>query len=279
MTITSADLMVMLRASMNAPSRPSPGYVVGELESPTGGRRADALFLPLGHARRGEIHGYEFKISRSDLITELNDPMKADPWLRYCNSWNLLVSDAAIVSGLTIPDAWGILAPPATGRRALTVIRPAPKLAPLTVKDPALLQVIARLYYGDGVTEARLLWRLERAESMAANHDIMRDRALTAERKLGTIDPTTRRPHRDLVEDLVHELDGRWTDDYRQKILETFTARELADLLTDLARLRHLTATLAAAAAADLADLEKVHGERGNRLKAARKILTARTPN
>jgi len=274
MTLTSHDLMVMLRASMHAPSRPSPGYVVGELEAPSSGRRADALFFPLGHARRGEIHGYEFKVSRSDLLTELADPMKADPWLRYCTTWNLLVSDAKLVQGLEIPEAWGILAPPPANRRALTVVRPAPKLRPTTAMTPALMQVIARLYYGgEGLTDERAA---QLREDLAAAHDLereWRDKAHDLERRLAAVDPSSRNPNRDLIDDVVRKLARLWTPDYRGYVLAQFPADRLVELLTDVDALEALVQNLAAAADRDLKDLEQVHVTRGMRLKQARQQL------
>lgn len=278
MTITSNDLMVLLRASMNAPSRPSPGYIVGELEAPTGGRRADALFFPLGHTRRGEIHGYEFKISRSDLLTELADPMKADPWLRYCTTWNLLVSDPKIVQGLDIPEAWGILAPPATNRRALTVIRPAPKLRPTTAMSPALMQAIARLYYGgDGLTDERVADLRDTLDSALQREQAAREQARLAEQRLAAADPSAHNPNRDLIDDVVRKLAHRWSKDYSGYVLKNFPAERLAELLCDIDELESLRSTLAAAADRDLKDLEQVHATRGMRLKQARQQIDGMT--
>lgn len=272
---TSNDLMGMLRASMNAPSRPSPGYVVGELKAPNSERRADALFFPLDHARRGEIHGYEFKISRSDLLTELADPMKADPWLRYCTTWTLFVSDPALVRGLDIPEAWGIVAPPSGNRkRALTVLRPAPKLSPV-VATPALMQAIARLYYGaDGLTDERVQGLREQLQSAQQREYALINRATDAERRLARLDPSQKPDsNRALVDAVVDRLSNVWLPGYSSKVLEQWGVERLVALLTDIGTLEGLRAELAETTSRDLADLEQVHETRGYRLKAARRQL------
>lgn len=270
---TSSDLMEMLRASMNAPSRPSPGYLVGEIEAPDSLRRADALFLPLGHERRGQIHGYEFKISRADLRTELLDPMKADPWLRYCNTWTLFVSNAEIINGFEIPESWGIVAPPARPRsRALTVIRPAAKLTPID-QTRAFGKIIARLYYGgDGYTDERVKSMHERLESYEQQTIELARRATDAERRLATADPSQRNPNRELIDEIVAGVARAWTPDYRRTI-ERYTSERLIEMLSDVAALEGLRDRLAEQAERDLQDLETVHQERGRRLQQARKTL------
>jgi hypothetical protein len=270
---TSADLMGMLKASMHPPSRPSPGYVVGELNDPTGNRRADALFVPLGHATRGQIHGYEFKVSRSDLIVELRDPMKADPWLRYCTYWRLFVSDPAIIAGLEIPEEWGIVAPPKKAGRALTVIRPAPKLKPVAGL-PAFLVICARLYYGDGPADERIKNLTQQLERSRNDADTWRTTALEAQRDLRQLDPAVKDADRDLVNGIVQHIRAKY--DYPSAL--EMGAERLGDLLRDTARLERLRDELAEADERALADLEMVHRQRGARLQHARDQLEGRRP-
>lgn len=201
---TSAEMVAMLRGHLGgAPSKPEPGFFLGELEAPLGLRRADALWLPLDSQRRGQLWGYEIKVSRSDVMAELVDPTKADAWLRYCDRWWLVISDPALIAGLDIPEHWGILGPP-TGRskRLMTVLRPAPALKPAT-REPAFAKVLTRLFYGDGTTESELrdLRRtIEYRDRELAGRDD-RLRVLTAEiQKLGG---RTSSHDREQVEQLV----------------------------------------------------------------------------
>jgi hypothetical protein len=92
-----------------------PGWqVFTELANGTGSRarrRADAVAMGMWPSRGYEVHGYEIKVSRGDVRKELTDVGKADSVGKYCDFWWLAVSDTAIIDGLLIPSAWGILAP------------------------------------------------------------------------------------------------------------------------------------------------------------------------
>ena len=78
------------------------------------------------NARWGErqsIHGFEVKVSRSDWLTELRDPEKAEAWARYCHYFWLVAADRSIVRD-DLPDGWGLLVPHGTSLRA--AVKPAP---------------------------------------------------------------------------------------------------------------------------------------------------------
>lgn len=80
--IRAGDLVAMLRRHYLPEGRPPGGIFAGEIESPDGRRRADALWAPWSIAGGAGIVGHEVKVSRSDVLTELADPMKAEPWAR-----------------------------------------------------------------------------------------------------------------------------------------------------------------------------------------------------
>jgi hypothetical protein len=129
--IRSHDLVEMLRRHYLPDGRPAGGIFAAEIESPDGRRRADALWAPWSIAGGSRLVGHEIKVSRSDVLIELADPMKAEPWARDCSQWWLVVADPALVAGLTLPDAWGVMAPPSgRKRRSMTVVREAPSLKP-----------------------------------------------------------------------------------------------------------------------------------------------------
>lgn len=103
-------------------------------------RTADAIAIDLWPSSGNLIHGFEVKVSRSDWLTELRDPAKADAIRRYCDHWWLVVPDAHIAHD-GLPDGWGMLAVSTDGR--LRQRRPAPKLARCDV-DPSFLAALAR---------------------------------------------------------------------------------------------------------------------------------------
>lgn len=54
------------------------------------------------------IHGHEVKVSRSDWLAELKQPVKAEAFRPYCDFWWLVVANAAIVRD-DLPAGWGLL--------------------------------------------------------------------------------------------------------------------------------------------------------------------------
>ena len=90
-------------------------------------RTPDFIAQDLWEAQGLHLHGHEAKVSRSDWLTELADPTKAEAIKRYCDRWWLVVPDAAIVRD-DLPDDWGLMAFDRAGR--LRVKRSAPTLTP-----------------------------------------------------------------------------------------------------------------------------------------------------
>ena len=81
--------------------------------------------IPYGSALA--FHGHEVKVSRSDWLTELRDPSKAEAFKRYMHYWWLVVSDASIVKPGELPDGWGLMVKSGTALRAKVK---APRLDP-----------------------------------------------------------------------------------------------------------------------------------------------------
>jgi len=73
------------------------------------------------------MHGHEVKVSRSDWLSELRDPSKAERIKRFCNFWWLVVPDASIVKPGELPDGWGLLVKSGDKLRAKAQ---APRLSP-----------------------------------------------------------------------------------------------------------------------------------------------------
>lgn len=129
--MAAQDLVVMLRRHYLPEGRPAGGVLAVEIGSPDGGRRADALWAPVTYTGGSGLVGHEVKVSRADVMAELADPTKSEPWAKYCTQWWLTVSDPALVEGLDIPQQWGLMSPPSGRRtRTMTVLRKAPTLKP-----------------------------------------------------------------------------------------------------------------------------------------------------
>ena len=168
------DLRAALRRHYEPPpSKPHGGALVTELTSPNGTRRIAAIWAPLTPTERGTLVGHELKVSRSDVVQELRDPMKADGWEPYCSRWWLVIPGTDIIDGLDIPDRWGIMcAPKGANRRRFDVHRPAPALNP--TQDVAV---------GVATVLASTMWRVSVAE-----HDLR----LADDRAKGYQDEATR---------------------------------------------------------------------------------------
>jgi hypothetical protein len=68
------------------------------------------LWPGLGIGSGPKLHGHEVKVSRSDWLTELKDPSKAEAFAQYCDFWWLVVSDKDIVKPGELPEGWGLMA-------------------------------------------------------------------------------------------------------------------------------------------------------------------------
>jgi len=81
--------------------------------------------MPYGSALA--FHGHEVKVSRSDWLTELRDPTKAEAFKRYMHHWWLVVSDASIVKPGELPEGRGLMVKSGHSLRAKVK---APRLEP-----------------------------------------------------------------------------------------------------------------------------------------------------
>lgn len=168
---TDRDVLAMLRRHYLPEGRPPGGVFAPEIQSPDGRRRADLIWLPTTIAGGRGLVGHEIKVSRSDVIAELADPTKADPWSRLCDRWWLVVAEPELVEGLDIPEAWGIMAPPSGRRtRSMTVLRPAPQLDPVD-RTPGVERLAAWMHYRHHDTEARQQRLLDAAKGDIAVRD------------------------------------------------------------------------------------------------------------
>lgn len=173
---TSDDVLALLRRHYLPEGRPPGGLFAPEIQSPDGRRRADLLWVPTSMAgrRSDNIIGHEIKVSRSDVISELNDPTKADSWAQFCTRWWLVVPSADLIEGLSIPDMWGVMAPPSGRRtRSMTIVREAPRLTPVGDMAEALTRITAFIV---GRVETKVAEAQREAEWRQRTIDRLNDR-------------------------------------------------------------------------------------------------------
>lgn len=152
--LTSQDMLNLLEKRYPK----TQGFVflteVGDATGSAVNRHADAVVLQTWPSRGIALEGFEIKVSRSDLVRELENPRKADGVGRYCSSWWLVLSKATIMDGLVIPATWGILV--AGKRDRLDVVR-----QPKIVKKPKewtptfIAALVRNASEGNGVEAAR----------------------------------------------------------------------------------------------------------------------------
>lgn len=71
-------------------------------------RTADCIAMDLWPSKGLALHGHEVKVSRSDWLTELKSPEKAEQFRQYVDYWWLVVSDRSIVRD-DLPAGWGLM--------------------------------------------------------------------------------------------------------------------------------------------------------------------------
>ncbi len=240
--LTAKHLTEMLRLHYQPPSRPTAGALATEITSPCGARRADAIWFPTTVAGgKGELIGHEIKVSRSDVLIELADPTKADPWSKFCTRWWLVVAHPSLVSNLEIPEAWGVLAPPSGRRtRTMTIVRPAPKLKPVN-PAPGIARMASWLLYNDQEETARLRQKVTDLERRVR----MQDQTIASLRVNGA--SSRRDPKAEKLMSILTAVEAHGVDDpfwWREvdervviaAIIDATTAIELAQTARDQVR-------------------------------------------
>jgi hypothetical protein len=87
------------------------------------------------------LHGFEFKVSRSDWLCELRKPEKAESWFQHCDRWGLIVPDPSIVKLEELPAGWGLGVAKARGVKWLVL---PPVLSPAPLDRHALCALVFR---------------------------------------------------------------------------------------------------------------------------------------
>jgi len=124
--ITAWDVQALLRKRYAAPA----WAYLEELRNSTGyigtPRTADGLAMSLWPSRGLSVHGFEVKVSRSDVVKELKTPAKAEAIMKYCDHWWLVLGDAKLIEPGELPPTWGLMV--VRGKSQLRAVTEAPKL-------------------------------------------------------------------------------------------------------------------------------------------------------
>lgn len=125
-----------------------PHYVyMAEVRSATGFAGdvtyADGLAISLYPSKGYDIHGFEIKVSRNDVLKELKSLQKSENIQRFCSRWWLVIGDKSVVEIAELPPYWGLLIPYGSGLRQA-------KAAPLQkaemITPDFLASLVQRMY-------------------------------------------------------------------------------------------------------------------------------------
>ena len=108
---TERDVLDHLRRRYTHTAGNGERYVLAEHVRDHGAgakRTADLMVRDVWDSTGHVLHGFEVKVSRSDWLSELRDPSKAERFKRHCDYWWLAVSDVSIVRD-DLPDGWGLV--------------------------------------------------------------------------------------------------------------------------------------------------------------------------
>lgn len=173
-SIRASDVVALLKARY-----PPPAFAfLEQVADGTGLRQsrwADAVAMSVWPSRGYYLEGFEVKVSRSDFLSEIRNPAKADALMRYCMHWWMVVGDASIVRDGELPKTWGLMAVK-SGKLRVAVC--APTLTP----EPFDTTLTASILRNAAVSDANLLKReFQRGERAGMDMGTKRDREKIAE--------------------------------------------------------------------------------------------------
>jgi hypothetical protein len=225
---TSQMMLAMLRRHYLPDETRPAGVFAPEIQAPGPvQRRADLIWLGCVAASGNHLVGHEVKVSRADVLSELADLTKSDPWQRYCDAWYLVVPHLSLIKGLDLPESWGVMLPPSGRRtRSMTIHRPAPALHPME-QGPALKTLAAWQH-----------WKLRDARARIEALDKQCERLDHANNQL-RLETMTQHPssERDVVAKIVRELGGVWAGEEIGNWMSRVNVEDVVAALKDLGAL------------------------------------------
>lgn len=132
-------------------------------------RSADYVVVNLWPSRGLEIYGIELKSYRSDWLSELKKPDKAENVFKYCDRFYLLTTDDTIAKLEEIPASWGWMC--IKGNR-IFIKKEAPKLNPEHVSKSFLATMLKRAQSKDGfILRSEIQAEIDAAKELGKNHN------------------------------------------------------------------------------------------------------------
>lgn len=123
---SESDLLARLRARYSWPE----WVFLDHVRSDAGfdaTRTVDALAMNVWPSRGLELHGFECKVSRSDLLRELADPAKCETVCRFLDRWWIVAPPKVVLDVAELPPTWGLMETRGSG---LAIVRDAQVLKP-----------------------------------------------------------------------------------------------------------------------------------------------------
>lgn len=145
--ITSADIKLGLKRGLAQGHQVF--FEVGDNTGTRVQRHADAVAIGIWPSTGHQILGFEIKVSRNDFATEMKNPQKSWPVMRYCHRWSL-VTPPGLVKSQELPPNWGLQT--FDGKILRTV-----KQAPLLTPEPITMGFVAALVRRAGEVDANII--------------------------------------------------------------------------------------------------------------------------
>jgi hypothetical protein len=226
--LSSDTILTALQNHYRKPGAPRDGEVlIPEVQAPGSNRRADLVRVGMWASRGTGIDVHEIKTSRSDWLRELDDPAKAEAWWPYSNRFWVVTPPGTVHDG-ELPEGWGLMELPATGRRFKV------RVTAVTRKDiiltvPLLIELLRR-------ADNQRLAEIDRLRDQHRNDLYKVDQEWRARKAESDLPPGLRARLRLLEQ--VEALTGLRLDEYgdpHQDQPQEMTPAELALILTDAA--------------------------------------------
>jgi hypothetical protein len=138
----SAAIMEALQRHYRKPGEERNGEILlPEVQAPGSQRRADLVRVGMWHSRGTGVDVHEIKVSRADWLRELDDPAKAEAWWPHCNRFWVVAPPGVVAPG-ELPEGWGLMELPSSGRRFKVRVPAATR--PVTLTAGLLVELLRR---------------------------------------------------------------------------------------------------------------------------------------
>ena len=138
-------------------------------------RSADCIAMNTYPSRGLNLVGIEIKVSRSDFLSELKKPEKAEAFYKYCDRWWLITGPNVVNDTSEIPENWGWMIAQKSGLR---IRKEAPRNKDVTPMPRTFLAAMMRR--AGQLDDANLETKIrERTEALTKTHNAEMERAVT----------------------------------------------------------------------------------------------------